>query len=367
MSFIKWKFIAALCMFVVLWTAGTACGQDESAAVNIPRLDNIKIDGKADDWGDGGYRVEMAVFDATDMPTAADFDPKFRLAWNDEGLLIFAEVDDDKACEDEDQRFLYRKDSVTLFIAEALGSANVYNTILASGADAARGGKLRMDFCDRRPAGAKHPELTAKAASVVTKTGYAIEILLPWNNLELKPGEGGTVAFQIQFTDNDGEMDTPAPARWYPVLGAADDTRKMYVLKLADKADPPCVATATGSYEKLRRAKVCVVAAGSMKGKGVTVTHGKTNLAVGTLSDVDGRATAEILFPMPKLGETYDRLQVVIDGQPPMEIRMPDARELRAKQVMKSKIAFDSFIFTGTMFPKCDFSRPAEMEDAIGR
>ena len=88
--------LAALC-------AGAAGAPDESAVFEIPRMGAIVPDGKADDWGDGGLRVEMLVPDDGVLRPAADLDAQVRLAWNDKGLLLLATVQDDAGAESPSQ------------------------------------------------------------------------------------------------------------------------------------------------------------------------------------------------------------------------------------------------------------------------
>jgi len=53
---------------------------------DVPKLDNIEIDGNADDWGDNGFHVGMLASENNDMLPVSDFNADFHLGWNNEGL-----------------------------------------------------------------------------------------------------------------------------------------------------------------------------------------------------------------------------------------------------------------------------------------
>ena len=59
---------------------------------DVPRLDKDQIDGDNAGWGEVGFRVNTLARKSGPERTAAQFDPAFRLAWNDQGLLLLAIV-----------------------------------------------------------------------------------------------------------------------------------------------------------------------------------------------------------------------------------------------------------------------------------
>ena len=63
---------------------------------DIPRLDKIKIDGKGDDWGNRGFRVNILANTSGKVQPSTDIDASFRLGWNDRGLLVLVAVKDRK-------------------------------------------------------------------------------------------------------------------------------------------------------------------------------------------------------------------------------------------------------------------------------
>lgn len=56
----------------------------------------------------------------------ADFDPRVRLGWSEEGLLVLATVRDNVPVESDSDRDLWAADSVELFLARTPVVANDY-------------------------------------------------------------------------------------------------------------------------------------------------------------------------------------------------------------------------------------------------
>ena len=59
---------------------------------DIPRLDGIAIDGKASDWGQGGFQVDLLVPPGGDLKPVMDCDARMRLGWDADGLLVLVAV-----------------------------------------------------------------------------------------------------------------------------------------------------------------------------------------------------------------------------------------------------------------------------------
>jgi hypothetical protein len=79
---------------------------------DIPRLDKIVIDGRADEWGEAGFRVEtLAALDGA-VRSCSDFDARFRLGWNDRGLLLLLTVQDNVFIESDAEDSLWQNDGV---------------------------------------------------------------------------------------------------------------------------------------------------------------------------------------------------------------------------------------------------------------
>jgi len=79
----------------ILWLFLTAAqAAEESPIFDIPRLDKITIDGKADDWGKNGFRVDLLTPVGVAVKPKSDHDVRCRLGWNAQGLLVLVRVED---------------------------------------------------------------------------------------------------------------------------------------------------------------------------------------------------------------------------------------------------------------------------------
>ena len=358
--------LGTVVLLSILWAPGAA--GDEAPVFDIPRLEKIVIDGSGEDWGDGGFKVKALTYQVqrgSSPPPARDCDVRFRLGWNDAGLLLWVAVRDDVAKEYPDVRSLWHMDSVSVFVADKRGSNNVYQLLIAPGMDPEHK-KLRSHFSDARPDSAKRAKLTADIAAARIGGGYAVEAMLPWANLGIDPKPGREIAMQIDVVDHDGRGRSFAQVRWYPRGGTYKDRNLMHRVRLATKGGDPVLALASGGYDKSLRTRVDVYAAKELLGEAVVVRKGDRKLADGTLRLRSGRPTAAVLFPMPVIGETWGALNVLVAGKDMGTIEMPDARAYRAGAIMNSQIKFKSFSFTGTELPGCDFEHPGLAADLMG-
>ena len=86
--------VRALALLAGLVVLGLRPAHSVAGAKNtvfeIPRLDSIAVDGGDEDWGSRGFRVEQVSFEG-EAPTPQDFDVRFRLGWDDRGLLVLLE------------------------------------------------------------------------------------------------------------------------------------------------------------------------------------------------------------------------------------------------------------------------------------
>ena len=165
-------------------------------------MDKVVIDGKADDWAEGGFRVDLLIPPAAKPKSVADHDARFRLGWNDKGLLVLVSVQDDKWVEHPDEGWLWRYDGVELFLGDKPG-ADMCQWAISPGMTS-RHKVLRWKLHDHRKEDKlkKLPALL-KAARRKTKTGYVLEVLAPWSCLAIEPKAGREVGFQIYVNDAD--------------------------------------------------------------------------------------------------------------------------------------------------------------------
>jgi len=219
-----------------LWTHATP----RLPTLDIPRVD-ATADGKPEDWGERGLRVQSLPGPSGRLRDPKDFDPSFRIGWNDQGLLVLAQVSDNVVHEWENEAQLERGDSLQIFLATAIGARGAYRCIVSPGP--APGHKPRVRLIDSK--GAANPKsLAATAAGAKTPGGYLVELLLPWKNLGLTPQAGLEVAFQILATDDDTRGDRHRfTALWHQAGSPAQNPQAYQTFRLAAEAGPPLVFT----------------------------------------------------------------------------------------------------------------------------
>jgi CubicO group peptidase (beta-lactamase class C family) len=362
--------VAALVLIAALgsisWGQTSAASQpiDKGQIFDIPRLDNIAIDGKADDWADRGFAVHILCFEQGQLPAPDDFNPRLRVAWDARGLLVLVDCTDDVGIESEDVGNLWRADCIELFAGGKRGGTNFYQLVVGPGIDPKQPA-ARMHFHNVGKIVEPEGGFKAQVASSTVKGRYTCEILLPWSNLKLTPAKGDELALQLYVNDFDGQGDKRR-ALWFPRGETHADSTAMHRIRLADKASRPQELAASGYYDKLRRTKVSVLADAALAGKTAVIREGDRQLGETQLKDEGNRAVGVVAFAMPPMGQTWQPLDVVIDGREPVQVILPDARELRAKELVQLPIEFDPFVFAGAKFPTCVLRNAREVEDIIG-
>jgi len=321
------------------------------SAFAIPRMDAILLDGHATDWGDGGFRVDMLIPAEGPMPAPQACAVSMRLGWNDAGLLVLLDVAGSDWSEAEKVTELFARDSVEFYLARYPGSTDRCQWLVAPGMDA-RFPEPRVNLQDFATA----PKLRANAVapSLVrqrTADGYRMEVLLPWRTLGIAPKAGDEVAFQVMVNSHDRKGRPADHLLWFPMTGAAFDSRKLHRIRLSDKASPPVTARAR-VRANLREGKTeCeVFAPASGVDRAVRLRSADGVLASGTLVagtnaiaratltgpgtdevaislDVDGRLTDIVPLDLPRAEmaiETHVRLESAASGLT-VVLTLPDA------------------------------------------
>ncbi len=283
-----------------------------SEVFQIPRIEGLIVDGSESDWGRQGFRVEiLSDPDGQTLPVD-DFDVKFRLAWDLQGLYVLAVVQDDIAVEEEDVARLWRTDCVELFVSEYLGSMNRYHVVIASGADP-KYKTARQRIYDWRHPQYKTSGLTAKSESRVLEREYVIEALLPWKNLGINPGPGTELAFQFVANDDDGNaVDSNGSLRvaWFAGIGP-NSRLNMYRLKLSDKPSEAVLCRVDREIS-IGRCVISVLGSGELIGKTVVLRSANGIISQGKLELEEGRAKIRFNLDSSKYQDEWPQLDVFV-------------------------------------------------------
>ncbi|NOZ21893.1 MAG: PQQ-binding-like beta-propeller repeat protein [Planctomycetes bacterium] len=239
------KLAATKCLHLAVSASGARYDAAWEYVSPFPTLDipkvNVTIDGETSDWGGQGLKVQSLPGQRGKMRAPANFDPSLRIGWTEKGVAILAQVKDNAFHEGPNEGRLYMGDAVELFITPKIGTTDFYQLIVAPGADA-KHPKIRHRFYDYRRT-ARNVRLTAEMASRKTADGYVIEVLLPWENLKIKPEAGRVFGMQFFADDSDADGQKPFIALWHPG-GHPKRKRNPFAyqsFRLAEKPSQPLV------------------------------------------------------------------------------------------------------------------------------
>jgi hypothetical protein len=259
------KSAIALATCLVLASTG-------QAAISVPKLVGIQVDGKGDDWQDRGAKVDVLLPDEGKPFPVTEFDANFRLAWDERGLLLLVNVKDAVATEAEALPGLWRADSLELFLSDKVGAPPV-QFMIAPGTDG-KHLEPRYHVNDRRSATAGKEAAAAKPVHTVARTridgGYTLEAVVPWTAMNRQAKAGDTLAFQF-FANSNDEGVGPRKLVFFPLRGNYQSPDLMHELLLSNSAASHVQALADAQCERFRRVNVELLSSPAIVGKSATV------------------------------------------------------------------------------------------------
>lgn len=349
---------AAMLLFAYTWAAA-----ESLPTCDIPKLSGIVIDGTGSTWGDRGLAVRMLHLLDSPIPEGHEFGSKLRIGWDDRGLLLLAEVADADAEEADDVESLYSGDSVEFFVAPSHASKDIAQFVVSAGMDPRHPGVRSRAFDHRVTPALLKSALRIEAKSSKTQTGYLVEALIPWSNLNIRPRLGSTISFQCSANDTTGRIHYREV--WFPQDGAWDDAHAMYVLRLASEASPSPKAVASVDFVG-GKLTVDVAALPELAGTTVEVRAEGLTLGSARLTPQDRRATAEIAFPPGPSSKPGSAMAVVANGEVLWTVTVPDYLQNAIRGLGESRMTISEPIFSGTTFPKVDFEQSPEVRARFG-
>jgi len=175
-----------------------------SAVCDIPRLDDIAIDGGRDDWDDRGFRIN--VFNKG----------KCRIGWTDGGLLLLGEFEEDFFPVD-------RRYPQVVFMAVDRASGDSLQLTVGSGGEV-----LMEHYADKSVEKTRVQPVTKRADG-----DYVVEALFPWGTLNVGPAIGKEIGFAVACASRDD--------RWFAhdMRRVAHDLNRRARLRLAEQPGAP--------------------------------------------------------------------------------------------------------------------------------
>ncbi len=308
-------------LVVILLIASAAHG-DLSDVIDIPQLADIVIDGQAEDWSAGGFRVDMMPNENGHVRAAADYDFRFRIGWDSRGLLLLVKVRDDVFEEDGQPYLIWADDMMGVYVGESVGSDNRYQVVFAGGMTRFLTKPTGFVYDERIASPAPNGKVSYSIARTKTDGGFIMEILLPWSNLGISPEPGRQIGVQIFAGDVDRTPPRRHYALWYPSLKTGKDPSKMHRVRLADKPSPTKLAVAGGARAGWLP-RVRATGPVELVGQKVQVLRDGVLLASGVLGEDDGRAMVELRLPYSPADTAYTGLAVQVDGKHAATLSLP--------------------------------------------
>ena len=210
------------------------------AAFNVPSLRRLTVDGKADDWADAGFRVDvMHNHQGAGQPARADR-PRMRLAWTGQGLALLVVLAGERLAAQPAGK-APAKATINVVVNDGADALSRYQVLLDVTAAGVSTAALLDRRCQRffdprveREAFDACAPLKVHAASRRSGPDCAVEVLLPWQNLGLRPRPGDAFALQVMVWGGGA-----ARMAWFPTGWAANNPLAMHRIRLAERPPPP--------------------------------------------------------------------------------------------------------------------------------
>jgi hypothetical protein len=297
---------------------------------DIPKIENIAIDGDLSNWGNNGFKLQLLANDRGAFKARADFHANCQLAWDQRGLLIACEVRDITPHEADDNDQLATGDSVEFFVSAGTGSVDRYALVISPGISSDHP-EPRHKFVGPFDSGdlRKPGQLVVEYRRARQKLAYTLEVLLPWSNLNFQPGIGAEMNLQIFVTTTD-QLARPFTAIWFPHADTLQNPQSMHRIRLAEIPSAPCEMIAVPTVtQDLSETHILIVGDQSLCGRPAEAgVNGKVAWR-GQLEPAMGQAIAKVVIrntdpPQPR------SCIVCVAGQRLLHVQLPDLTQLRA-------------------------------------
>lgn len=351
----KYSSVLLYCVFAL-----AACS---AVAFDIPHTAGATIDGNLAEWAPEAFSIHVFTDKEGRIVPPDDLRPKLFLAWDDSGILIGLDVQDDIAFEQGDESTMWDGDSIELFLSDAVGSENMLHLVLSPGISDAFPAIRQKAYGFRTGPTAHDP--IVDVARERTASGYTLEAHVAFASLGADFQRGDELGFQVFLNDMDGPVGR-YQAIWYPQTRTHEHADRVHPITLSRNAGDPVLVRTRAGYDAFARGYVDMVAAPEWMGRDAIAKADGDTVATDTLEAEQGWAVANLRFPFPPPDRPLDTLDLRVGRERLSEIELPDAGEIRARKLLDIELAFDRYIFTGTAFPSCDFRNPLLAENIMG-
>jgi lysophospholipase L1-like esterase len=182
----------------------------------IPYLSGLSADGLTGDWTEAYVPISIQADVCGNIPDSKDFQTLFRVAWNEGGIFILAEIRDDSLYEDPHD--FWKGDGLELFLSHGRGSRDILQVSVIPGFDGPDSMAPCKAYDHLRSRSISTTDSGILFSSRRTRLGYLLEGIIPFETFSLEPGMGRIMAMQLYLNDADRENDPDNfSLPWYPV------------------------------------------------------------------------------------------------------------------------------------------------------
>jgi lysophospholipase L1-like esterase len=185
-------------------------------ARNIPYLPGLIVDGGSGDWNPDYVPLRIFSDVCGNIPDTTDFQASFRMAWNEKGIFLLAEIKDDSLYEDPDH--FWKGDGLELFLSQGRGSPNILQVSVRPGFDKSDSMATINAYNHLRSVSINTSEASIVFYSAKTSLGYLLEGMIPFEMINTDPQQDLVMATQLYLNDADREDDpNNYSLPWYSV------------------------------------------------------------------------------------------------------------------------------------------------------
>ncbi|MCJ8330525.1 MAG: hypothetical protein HRT89_17685 [Lentisphaeria bacterium] len=231
--------------------------------------------------------MNLLTFSDGSLPDPADFRATFRLAWDEKGLIVLVEVNDQDGVEAKWLKDIWNYDSVEFFMSQKPGENPVGHALISPGLSTEQ---KKTRVISNKLRGRPDDGISIadpQVAKTRTKNGYVIEARIPWTWLKRRPSKGDTLGFQLMVNDLDNDKRISRHFPWFPGLDTSRNSSHMQEIRLVDKAGPPLetVVVARTDWTSSDKAMIRFTSRHWKAGEKLRLLQGKQVLATGILSE----------------------------------------------------------------------------------
>jgi len=187
--------------------------QPRQAALSLPTLSGIEIDGERGDWQGLGL-TGMLTADPWGETDSCSLTAQVWLACDSAGILLALEVRDDSLVTLSGP--LWQQDGLEIFISPQAGGKDLQQWVLSPGLTSTYP-EARAQYIDYRTGDIQDVSTRMPLAGQRTEAGYRLECRLPYDLLGEAYGPEATFALSLTLNDSDsGKAVVAHPLHYYP-------------------------------------------------------------------------------------------------------------------------------------------------------